>query len=365
MKRIDLSKTSAKEVIAETCQVLAAGGLVIFPTETVYGAGVDTTSQVAVTKLLAYKSRREGKPLSIAVATQAMAEQYVELNDQARNLYQQFLPGPLTVVSKSLGKVAPGVESEFGSLGVRIPDYLLLLDLIKAYGKPITATSANASGKKRPYTVDDALNQLSVKQLALVDLILDAGELPRNEPSAVIDTTLSTPLTVRTGALLTQLHLDQSAFISPSETETKAIAGKLILKHWNQVKRTGLVIGLDGSLGAGKTIFAKGVAQFLDIDEPITSPTYTYLEEYAYDRSETVGVLHHLDLWKINSESELRLLEIEKLVKPGNVILVEWWSQVAEWLLPVIANKTAPLLTVSIADHPQGRSIAVKEPDEK
>jgi L-threonylcarbamoyladenylate synthase len=94
--------------MAQTKEILAQGGLVLFPTETTYGAGVDATNQLAVNKLLAYKSRREGKPLSVLVANPEMAGKFVEINDQAQQLYDQFLPGPVTVISKSLGSGGRG-----------------------------------------------------------------------------------------------------------------------------------------------------------------------------------------------------------------------------------------------------------------
>jgi L-threonylcarbamoyladenylate synthase len=361
MKRIVLAEAPIDTVIAETINVLEAGGLVIFPTETVYGAGVDATSQGGVDKLLAYKSRREGKPLSIAVTDITMAQRYVAVNDQAVALYQQFLPGPVTVVSKGLGSVAKGVESEFGTLGIRIPAYPLLLQLIQKYNKPITATSANASGKKRPYTIDDALSELSQKQKNLIDLVLDAGELPKNEPSTVIDTTLSTPLTMRAGAIAKLNTKSTQAFFSPSEEETKNLAGKLVLKNWNSVKETGLVIGLDGALGTGKTVFTKGVADFLQITETITSPTYTYIEEYEFERHGVRGMLYHLDLWKVESEEELQRLELKELIQPNNVIVIEWWSQVSHWLKPILAEKQCPLIEVAISDAENGRNISVNE----
>ena len=324
MKTLNITTTPQHEIIETTIKVLNTGGLVIFPTETTYGAGVDATNPEAVNKLLTYKSRREGKPLSIAVPDQKSAAKYVEINDQAQKLYQRFLPGPVTVVSKGLNKVAKGVESEFGTLGVRIPDYPLILNILKAFGKPITATSANASGKKRPYSIQDIMDGLSNKQKELIDLILDAGELPKNEPSTVIDTTLSTPTTLRAGKIKTD---QKTGLLSKSEEETKKIAGTLMLKHWDEVKEKGLVIGLDGVLGAGKTIFTKGVAEFLQIKETITSPTYSYIEEYDYERHGVMGKLYHIDLWKIETGEELERLEIEKLIGSNNVVVIEWWEQ--------------------------------------
>jgi len=333
MKTINITKTLEMETIKTAVEVLKAGGLVIFPTETVYGAGVDATNQEAVKKLLAYKTRREGKPLSIAVPDQELALKYVEINEQAKKLYQRFLPGPVTIISKGLGKVASGVESEFGTLGVRIPDHGLLLKILKEFGRPITATSANASGKRRPYSIKNILDNISNKQQSLINLVLDAGELPKNKPSTVIDTTLSTPTTLRVGKVKTT---EGESLISRSEEETKKIAGILMLKHWDEIKEKGLVIGLDGALGAGKTIFTKGIAEFLQISETITSPTYSYIEEYVYERHGVKGKLCHIDLWKIESEKELERLEIEKLIRPNNIVVIEWWNQAEEFLQKLI-----------------------------
>lgn len=360
MNRINCSTTPVAEIIKKVTEVLSKGGLVLFPTETVYGAGVDATNQAAVNKLLAYKSRREGKPLSIAVTDAEMAEKYVELNEQARTLYQQFLPGPLTVVSKGKGVVAEGVESEFHTLGVRIPAYPMLLEVIKAYGKPITATSANGSGKKRPYSIDDALEELSEKQKSLIDLVLDAGTLPENPPSTVIDTTLSTPVMMRAGALeVVEKKAGATKLVSNSEEETKSIAGRLLLKHWNEVGSKGVVIGLDGPLGAGKTVFTKGIAEFLQITEPITSPTYTYIEEYDFTRHQTSGKLYHLDLWKVGSSEELARLEVPSLVKPNSVVVIEWWSQVKEWLQAELPS--TQVIEVALQQKDDSREIIISE----
>jgi len=351
VKKIDIHTTPRDQVIAETIAILRAGGLVIFPTETTYGAGVDALNQTAVDKLLAYKARREGKPLSIAVTDPAMAAQYVEVNDSARKLYERFLPGPVTVVSKSVGTVAQGVASEFGTLGVRIPDYPLVVEIVKAYGRPMTATSANASDAKRPYTVTDIFDGLSEKQKSLIDLVLDAGQLPPNPPSTVIDTTLSTPVVFRQGETnIAEAATEATQLVSQSEMETKQIAGKLLLKHWNEIKAHGLVIGLDGSLGMGKTIFAKGAAEFLGITETVTSPTYTYLEEYEFLRHGVAGKFFHLDLWKIETEAEFNALAVDTLLTPRSVVIIEWFSQVESWLMPIIKAQGLPRLKVVFSE---------------
>lgn len=401
MQRIVVTPENHSDVVQKAVTTLQAGGLVLFPTETTYGAGVDACSQLAVKKLLAYKSRREGKPLSIAVTDLAMAEKYVEVNEQAKTLYHQFLPGPVTIVSKGRGKVAPGVESEFGTLGVRIPDYPLVLAIVKALGRPITATSANASGEKRPYSINDVLTRVSGKQLALIDLVIDAGLLPTRPPSTVIDTTLSTPITLRQGEISVQHALndqlpttttnsgqtlfsfanrrpstlpttdsgqsfpdvannqraDSIKLVSRSETETKQIAGKLLLKHWDDLRTRPILIALDGPLGAGKTVFAKGIAEFLGLTESITSPTYTYIEEYDFTRHQTKGKLYHLDMWKLDSAAQFERLEFASLLKPGSVIIVEWWEQVEAFVQPQTNSSTTTFIGIQIADIPDADTV--------
>lgn len=378
MKRIDLKNTSTQEIIAQTTKILSEGGLIIFPTETTYGAGVDATNPEAVNKLLAYKSRREGKPLSIAVCDKKMASEYVFINEQADKLFDQFLPGPVTVVCKVLeksdqtlveksaqdaasklapdftSKLAPSVASEFNTLGIRIPDYQLILDLLKAYKKPMTATSANGSGKKIPYTTEDIMNNISDKQKSLIDLVLDAGELPHNDPSTVIDTTLSAPITLRGKSTEKTTKI-----ISNSEQETQEIAGRLMLKNLNKISKNGLVIALNGSLGTGKTIFAKGVAKFLNINEIIKSPTYTYIEEYDFQRHQTQGKLYHLDMWKVEDEEMFSRLEVETLIEKNNVVIIEWFDQIAQFIDSKLNG--ANVIKISITQKENKRHLEINE----
>lgn len=358
---LDLSNTPVSEIIATTCNVLQKGGLVIFPTETTYGAGVDATNPAAVEKLLAYKSRREGKPLSIAVTNKTMASEYVFLNQQADALIDQFLPGPVTIVCKDKGVVSPGVASEFGTLGLRIPDYQLILDILETYQKPITATSANGSGQRRPYSVKDLLDNLSGVQKEKIDLILDAGELPHNQPSTIIDTTLETPITLREGSTALAPNTASQTLITTTEEETKSIAGKLLLKHWTTIRDSGLIIALDGPLGVGKTVFTKGVAQFLGISETITSPTYSYIEEYDFTRHQTKGRLYHADLWKVESPEETQRLGFEDLLKPKTVTVIEWFSITAEHIQKLAQKRTIPIMHITLSEDGTKRILQITD----
>src|SRR5689334_6125072 len=103
MKIVTLTDQNLKEIVKEAVEVLKNGGSVIYPTETCYGIGVDATNQKAVDALYDYKGFRGQKPFSMAVIDRKMAEEYVEINDIADNLYKNYLPGPVTVVSNSKG----------------------------------------------------------------------------------------------------------------------------------------------------------------------------------------------------------------------------------------------------------------------
>jgi L-threonylcarbamoyladenylate synthase len=261
---IKLNKSNKAEIIKKAVEVLGNGGVVIYPTETCYGIGVDATNQEAVDKVFKYKSRREGKPLSVAVANLEMARKYVDVNEIALNLYNNFLPGPLTVVSKGIGKVANGVESELKTLGIRIPDYDLILQIVDMLGRPVTSTSANASYKKRPYALQDILDNISEKQKNLVDLIIDAGELPKNDPSTVVDTTLNDKQVLRQGGIKLSKK-KQIGVESPKQTQKFGF--DLMKSYMQHLGYKSVVFAMKGELGAGKTEMTKGIASALGVRE--------------------------------------------------------------------------------------------------
>lgn len=344
MRIIKIKRRNSHRSIQEALKVLQPGGVVIYPTETCYGLGVDATNQEAVARLLLYKERPEGKAIAIAVADEKMASEYVILNETAKNLYLHFLPGPLTVISQSRGKVAPGLEAEDKTLGVRIPAYPLILEMIKTLGRPITATSANVSSRKTPYSVDDILQNTSPKKQKLIDLILDDGVLPKNPPSTVVDTTLNELALIREG----RIRLDEmraSQIISVSEEETQGIAAKLVSQYLDDKKC--LILALQGELGSGKTQFAKGVALALGIKENVVSPTFILVREYQV-KTCPARVLYHIDTWRMKGEAELEEIGFEKMLKPGNVIVIEWLEKVRGLLKRVGKRKDVKIVWVAL-----------------
>jgi L-threonylcarbamoyladenylate synthase len=308
------------ETVRLAVDILKAGGLVIYPTETLYGAGVDATNELAVKKLLKYKKRPLGKPISIAVTDQEMAQSYAELNDTAKKIYQTFLPGPVTVISKSCHKTAPGVESELGTVGIRIPAYPLVIEMVNRLGRPITATSANASYQRRPYKLEDIWENISNKQRALIDLAIDAGELPRNEPSTVVDTTLDDITVLRQGDISLKEKVE---ILTRSPEETQNLGKELWQKYQQYQGQRAVVFALEGEMGAGKTQLTKGIARGMGITEEIVSPTFNLELDYN-------GKLVHVDAWRLASGQELENLGLKQRINDKSVVAIEWADRVAD-----------------------------------
>jgi len=311
------------DAVSKAVEILKNGGLVVYPTETMYGIGADATNPKAIKKLTEYKNRPFGKPYSIAVTSQKMAEEYVELNSTAKNLYKEFLPGPLTIISRGKDKVVPGVESEDRTLGIRIPDYKLVIDIVEKFGRPITSTSANASYKKRPYKISDILENISQKQKDLIDLIIDAGELPPNEPSTVIDTTLDDPVTLRQGEIKLT---DKKEILSRNEEATQNLAKEIWQRYEIHRGKRAIVFALEGEMGAGKTQFTKGLARAMGITELVTSPTFALENEYVTGKDK----LFHFDAWRLEKSDEMKVLGFEDLIKNKSVVSIEWAERVAD-----------------------------------
>ncbi|MEK7472439.1 MAG: L-threonylcarbamoyladenylate synthase [Patescibacteria group bacterium] len=309
------STKESSKVIDVAIKALERGQLVFMATETVYIAAVDATNENAVKKLIAFKNRPFGKPFSVGVTDIKMAEKYVILNETARNLYKRFLPGPVTIISTGKHNLAKGVEAENGTLGIRIPDYHFFQEVCKKLDKPITATSANASYQKRPYKLADILDNISEKQKKLVDLMIDAGELPHNEPSTVIDTTLDDqPVILRQGEIKLK---KKNEVLSRSEENTQNIAKELWQKYDSFVGKRAIIFALEGKMGVGKTQFVKGLAKAMGIKEEVTSPSYDLLNSY--------DLLTHIDTWRmLNPNKELEDIGMKDLIHDKSVLAIEW-----------------------------------------
>lgn len=349
MKIINIQK-NRDQGIHEAIEVLRKGGLIIYPTETCYGLGGDVTNPVALKKIMEYKKLRGSKPISIAVSSIEMAKEYVEINEMASNLYSNYLPGPITVISKSKGILVPPVVSIQGAVGVRYPAYPFTLELIEKFGKPITATSANMSYKATPYSIDQLIKDLPKKSMDLIDLFLDAGELPKNQPSTVLDTTLNELSVLRQGKIQFEDALVKNKKISEiqsSSVEETIAFGKDFAKKYLSPD-VPCVVALSGELGAGKTQFAKGVAESLGVKEIVNSPTYTIINEYPYtEKNGTERILAHMDTWRL-AEGELENSGLVEHLEKGDVVLIEWADKFFQEIEALCDNMNIPMFKVVI-----------------
>jgi len=319
--------------IKKAAKIIKNGGLVIFPSDTVYILAVDPTNETAVKKLLGFKNRWVGKAISIAVLDKKMAEKYVVLNDNAQNIYANLLPGPFTIVSSGKHKVAKGIEAENGTLGIRIPNNTWIHDLIAELGGPVTATSANLSGRTPNYSVN-FVNKLSKKKQLMIDLIVDQGKLPKNKPSTVIDATEPEIKILRRGDLITG---SSKTLISKSEKETEKIAEFMFNKVIGD-KPT--VFGLSGDLGCGKTVFSRKIGNLLGVKEKITSPTFVIYNEYMTEKYKFL----HFDLYRLGNKfefEEIKFLEqFATSASSGLVACIEWPENMGDEYLGKLKNIT-------------------------
>ncbi|MFA6320913.1 MAG: L-threonylcarbamoyladenylate synthase [Candidatus Omnitrophota bacterium] len=193
MKKTVLLKVDPEDpdvkAISKAAEVLRSGGLVAFPTETVYGLGANAMNEKAVERLCAVKARPQGKPFTVHIENIGSIEKAgCEITKEAHSLIKKYWPGPLTIILKC---------KNGGKTGFRMPDNVVALRLIKEAGVPVLAPSANVSGETPPTKAEDVLRQLDGK----IDILLDSGKVKVGIESTVLDMTVTPPAVLRRGAI--------------------------------------------------------------------------------------------------------------------------------------------------------------------
>ena len=322
MKLVTRNIKNQNKIINRTVNVLQNGGLIIFPTDTVYGLLCDATNEQAVKKLIQFKNRPAGKAISV-FSNFNLVNQLVKISNQQITILKQFLPGPFTIILPSKHNVNKLLESETGALGIRIPMYRYIEVLTNSFKKPITATSANLAGRSPHYSVESLLSELTGKQKELIDLVINAGTLPRNKPSTVVDLSKNDVRILRQGDI--DFSNQSEKFSSKTVEETKNIAKKILNQNINN-KNKPLIFIIEGEMGAGKTVFVKGIGEQFGINN-IISPTYVIYYEYEIKKSKK---MIHIDLYNIEDRQEFKHLGLEKYLFPGNILCFEWGEKVGE-----------------------------------
>lgn len=192
-KRVRLLKVNPNEpeeqAISIAADILKNGGLVAFPTETVYGLGANLLNKKTIERLYKVKKRPKDKPLTVHISDMKMLKKMVsEVPVIAKMLIDKFWPGPLTVILNS---------KKGGKIGFRMPSNPVALSLIKESRVPIVAPSANLSGNKPPCNINEVLEDLSDN----IDMVLDGGQTTVGIESTVVDTTVFPCKVLREGAI--------------------------------------------------------------------------------------------------------------------------------------------------------------------
>jgi L-threonylcarbamoyladenylate synthase len=234
------------ETIAEAASVFARGGLVAFPTETVYGLGARGLHPDEVARIFDAKRRPTGHPLILHVDGEAMAASLASSwSSRASALCRAFWPGPLTLVVPRASHVPPEVTGGLDAVGLRCPNHPVALALIAAVGEPLAAPSANAHMHISPTAAGHVVRSLGDR----VDLVLDAGPTAHGIESTVIDLAHGTPRVLRPGALsLAALRSVVPDLVYEAVTVTgdeARLSPGLAAKHYAPRARVVLVAGPD------------------------------------------------------------------------------------------------------------------------
>jgi len=188
----------------EIIAVLKHGGLVVYPTETLYALGADVYNENALNILFKTKNRPLDAPVSIALKDLEQIERVVVLNEKARNLIKEHLPGALTILTKKREDIKLSrLISKSGTVGIRIPDHPLALKLVELYGS-LTATSANLHGDPDPKEIKTSVDKLGDS----VEIYIDCGPCKFGRPSTVVDVTKGDIKVIRAGPIPTERLLN-------------------------------------------------------------------------------------------------------------------------------------------------------------
>ena len=184
-----------QKLISKVVQVLKDGGVVAYPTDTIYGIGCDIFNKRAMEKIYRIKGRDKKKPMSFVCSDLSHISQFAKVSNYAYRIMKRLLPGPYTFVLEASSSVPRLVSTKRRTVGIRIPDSEIALSIVRDLGNPIISTSANMSGENiisDPFQIEDLFG-------SQLDAVIDGGKLSGN-PSTVIDLSGDAPAVLRLGA---------------------------------------------------------------------------------------------------------------------------------------------------------------------
>jgi len=245
--------------IERAVALLRAGDLVAFPTETVYGLGADAANAAAVAKIFAAKGRPADHPLIVHLPDASHLSRWArEIPADAEQLAAAFWPGPLTLILKRQANVPDAVTGGQDTVGLRVPNHPLVLELLAAFDGGIAAPSANRFGRISPTTADHVREELGGR----VPLVLDGGACPVGIESTILDLSRGTPVLLRPGAIgaadIARV-LGRAPETAAPQAETPRVSGSLEAHYAPRtplqlVSSDGLLFALRNALVAGEKV---------------------------------------------------------------------------------------------------------------
>ena len=199
IEKLDASNPD-KTILERAVNLIKKGEVVVCPTDTGYAFSANALDTRAVTKVFNLKGRSYSNPIHVAVSSIIEAEKYAFFNEVDRYLAAHYLPGALTMVLKKREIVPAMLVAGLDTVGIRIPDNQIILRLAEMAGVPLTATSANISGRPGTYSVEEVITQLG-ENIQQVAMILDQGPLKMRELSTIVDLAASPPELIRQGRI--------------------------------------------------------------------------------------------------------------------------------------------------------------------
>ncbi len=237
---------STEQALKEAAAIIKAGGLVAFPTETVYGLGANALDTDAVEKIFEAKQRPQDNPLIVHIADPKEAQALCIVTETAKKLMAAFFPGPLTLLMKKKPIIPDLTTAGLDSVGIRMPNHPVALALIKEAGLPIAAPSANRSGKPSPTSAQHVLTDMQGR----IPMILDGGDCQVGVESTVLDTTSDPPTILRPGGITREMLLTvlpcvniADSIMRPLRPDEKALSPGMRYKHYSPEGALTLVEG--------------------------------------------------------------------------------------------------------------------------
>ena len=201
IKKIDKNDKNT-DIIGEAGRILKEGGLVAFPTETVYGLGADALNEDAAKKIYAAKGRPSDNPLIVHITNMKALEKIVtEIPEKAEKIAEKYWPGPLTMIFNKSAIVPYGTTGGLDTVAVRMPVHEIAREVIDAGGGYIAAPSANTSGRPSPTNAEHVAEDLTGR----IDMIVDGGPVQIGVESTILDVTVEPPMILRPGAITKEM----------------------------------------------------------------------------------------------------------------------------------------------------------------